>query len=206
MIREHFFQNLYCISGSVGCCSILLKPKLVSIFTLVQSWFQKFSSILQYRSEFTVATTFSSSKKYGPHMPSLAIAHHTVTLGQCNGRSCSERGLDSAQYRKFCLLTVPHKWKWASSLYSTKASIWTFCWISKHKTLRVYITPEMINRVIDNFHKRVNLCVDNHDKHLTDLIFKNLIKCIFVILLLYVFIWKCCSVWFFSVILVFVLH
>ena len=35
------------------------------------------------------------------------------------------------------------------------------------------ITPEMINRVIDHFHKRVNLCVDNHGKHLTDLIFKT---------------------------------
>ena len=35
------------------------------------------------------------------------------------------------------------------------------------------ITPMMINRVIDNFHKRVNLCVNNHGKHLTDLIFKT---------------------------------
>ena len=34
------------------------------------------------------------------------------------------------------------------------------------------ITPMMINRVIDNFHRRVNLCVNNHGKHLTDLIFK----------------------------------
>ena len=34
------------------------------------------------------------------------------------------------------------------------------------------ITPMMTNRVIDNFHKRVNLCVNNHGKHLTDLIFK----------------------------------
>ena len=31
----------------------------------------------------------------------------------------------------------------------------------------------MINRVIDNFHKRVNLCVNNHGKRLTDLIFKT---------------------------------
>ena len=35
------------------------------------------------------------------------------------------------------------------------------------------ITPMMINRVIDNFHKRVNLCVNNHGRHLTDLIFKT---------------------------------
>ena len=58
---------------------------------------------------------FSSSKKYGPHIPSLAAAYHTVTLGKCYRRLFSARGLFSTQYRKFCLLTshtsedVPHR-------------------------------------------------------------------------------------------------
>ena len=32
---------------------------------------------------------------------------------------------------------------------------------------------EMIHRVIDNFHERLQQCVDNDGKHLVDLIFKT---------------------------------
>ena len=61
--------------------------------TLSISWrifnfgLRKVSSISQYRLEFTVTVTLSSSKKNGPHIPNSATAHHTVTRGQCKGRS-----------------------------------------------------------------------------------------------------------------------
>ena len=91
-------------------------------------------SISQYRSEFTV-TVRSSSKKYGPHIPNSATARHTVTWGQCKGRSCNSRGLFSNL--KFCLFTVPHRWKCASSLNNTAVAWRTCWWISKHNALRV---------------------------------------------------------------------
>ena len=41
-------------------------------------------------------------------------------------------------------------------------------------TLEIAAIPqEMIHRVIDNFHERLQQCVDNDGKHLVDLIFKT---------------------------------
>ena len=59
------------------------------------------SSISQYRSEFTVTVTLSSLKKYGLHIPKSATTHHTVTRGQCKGRSCNSRGLFKLHYMYF---------------------------------------------------------------------------------------------------------
>ena len=114
--------------------------------TLSISWsvfnfgLRKISSISRYRSEFTVTVTLSSSKKYGPHIPNSATAHHTVTRGQCKGRLCNSRGLFAAQYLKFCVFTALHGWKCASSLNNTTAAKGTCCWISKHNALRVSVS------------------------------------------------------------------
>jgi hypothetical protein len=74
-----------------------------------------------------VTVSPSSSKKYGPITPKSATAHQTVTRWLCRGRSWSCRGLFSAQYRKFCLLTHLDKCKWALSLESTTSFAGTFC-------------------------------------------------------------------------------
>jgi hypothetical protein len=49
--------------------------------------------------------------------PALAplTPHQTVTLGECNGISCSSLGFTGDQYRMFYLFTKPERWKWAYS-------------------------------------------------------------------------------------------
>ena len=44
--------------------------------------------------------------------------HQIVSLGECNGISCSSLGFTGDQYRMFCLFTKPERWKWASSVIS----------------------------------------------------------------------------------------
>ena len=60
-----------------------------------------------------------------------------MTQGLCRALWWRSRGLFSAQYRKFCLFTVPDRWKCASSLHHKTAVVGT-CWrISSDKVLRV---------------------------------------------------------------------
>lgn len=42
--------------------------------------------------------------------------HQTVTFSLCRGFWCSCCRFSVAQYRKFCLFTIPDKWMWTSSL------------------------------------------------------------------------------------------
>ena len=77
--------------------------------------------ISMYRSALTVTWFPSlSSKKYGPKIPLLPIAHHTVTFSWLNGRWVCLWGCWDVQNLTFCLLTCPLKWKWASSLNRIK--------------------------------------------------------------------------------------
>ena len=77
--------------------------------------------ILMYRSALMVTRFPSlSSKKYGPKIPPLPIAHHTVTFSRLNGHWVCLLGCWDAQNLMFCLLTCSLIWKWASSLNRIK--------------------------------------------------------------------------------------
>ena len=77
--------------------------------------------ILMYCSMLTVTQFPSlSSKKYGPKIPPLPIAHHSVTFSWLNSWWVCLWGCWDAQNLMFCLLTCPLKWKWASSLKRIK--------------------------------------------------------------------------------------
>lgn len=62
------------------------------ILSLHSSDFKKLLIILMYQTEFTVAVIPFSSKKYGPMISNLPIAHLTATFGLC-------------KYWKFCFFT-----------------------------------------------------------------------------------------------------
>lgn len=83
----------------------------------------KFTNMSANRSELTATMLpFSLLKKTGSTTPWKDMAHHTVTCSEWRGLLWRVRGLFPLQYRKFCLLTHPLRWKIASPLIQ---KLWT---------------------------------------------------------------------------------
>ena len=64
-------------------------------------------------------------KKCDPIIPTFDKAHHTVTFWLIRRFWCNSLWFSFVQYRQFCLLTWPSRWKWASSeVMITARSSW----------------------------------------------------------------------------------
>ena len=105
--------------GAPSCWNTIVSISMP--FFLLNAWTNFLRIILIYCSMLTVTQFPSlSSKKYGPKIPPLPIAHHSVTFSWLNSWWVCLWGCWDAQNLMFCLLTCPLKRKWVWSLNRIK--------------------------------------------------------------------------------------
>ena len=101
--------------------SILHKGNWIQTLELLNLGYTKFSSMFRYHLAAAVPVTgplrVFSLKKKGPIINVVVNPHQILTFGEWSGISWKVQGFFVSQMRQIWVLTVPLKWKCASSLH-----------------------------------------------------------------------------------------